>query len=379
MDRMSRRGCGTAIVLFQIMMFSQGFNLQVNMSESSAELPISRYDDHLTDPLIFTRITGIGTATDAGVSTSIATVTKIKISDESVRKIVDGQLHLCPYTSLCDHKPLNTTQGAHPCCSDCDCNPDCHIFESCCPDRLTSLVTKSQFKCITPQWKKPGLSLINVESFMMVSVCLSDYKDNFNKLQCERTIEIGALSDIPTSAPVESRRKKLLFKNKFCAYCNNVSDSDLMAWQPWLKCKSQQNPPPFSSKSLLSSVNETMECNIVYGMNPTFTASFDSCYSDAVTKCNETGLWGKYDYVVDKACNSYTSWYQKKYRNVYCYICNTNRLPDEMECEEEGQTSQAGMMKPPSFATLLNFNRANFNKIQTNCDSGYLWDPYQVI
>lgn len=367
------RGRRTVILtLFSILFTSCSLDIkQMNISEGSMRGTPSFEANNDTLP----NTSFFNSGTDATPETPVLNTTP-EISDASIRRVVDDQMRFCPVTDLCDHKPSKPLEGYQPCCSDCDCDKDCHLFGSCCPDRLTSLVEKFELQCITPQMKKPGMSTVNTAAFMMVSVCHPDHLDDFHKRQCENTIDIDEPSDLPIFAPVESLSNKRLFKNKFCAYCNNVTDSDIMVWVPFLECRNIFNLPTFPSKAFISSVNERVDCNIVYRVPRESTAHLARCVPRAVTRCNESGLWETYDHVIDKACISYTSWYKDRYRNVFCYMCNTNRKPNETECDQE-QGKIVG--KLPSFTTLLDFTEDHSTTPYTTCYSGYLWDPYQVV
>ncbi|KAL5008158.1 hypothetical protein ScPMuIL_013739 [Solemya velum] len=329
----------------------------------------------------------------------------------TIRNIIDQQSQLCPFTPQCRHEPLRTTHGqdtmpvkdtmshevtkSHQdkmshrdtmtgqdrqtsCCSSCSCDIDCITSGTCCPDRFMSIVEKTEIQCITPQWKKRGLSDVNTNSMMMVSACGSYIKNDSYKFRCDKSQDIDLMSDIFILAPVESTRSGQIFKNKYCAYCHSVDDADIETWLPWLECKGGTDLPSFTSMSFLSSLNKTRACNVLYKPAITSRAFIQKCVAGAITTCNETGLWETYDHVVDKACNLFTSWYNKTYRNVFCHICNTNVRPIQNMCDLVAP-KHVPDWEPASFSTLLNFNSFGEGIIpmDSKCTSGYMWDPYQ--
>lgn len=45
-----------------------------------------------------------------------------------------------------------------------------------------------------------------------------------------------------------------------------------------------------------------------------------------IDSCNITGSWQYYDEVIDRACALYESVIFSKYRNIFCFLCNTDQI-----------------------------------------------------
>lgn len=303
--------------------------------------------------------------------------------DEVITRIIHQQLELCPFTPLCHHGPMSSlpphNNNRAPCCSHCSCH-DCTSAGSCCPDLHMDVIEQSEFRCVIPQLKKLVLNKLGIYSIMMVSGCHSDFQNDDYKRRCYESLDIDIRSDLSIMAPVESILTGKLFKNKYCALCNNVDESDTEAWIPWLDCKFGTTLPSLTSESFVSFMSETNECDIVFKPPETSRATIESCPDGAITSCNETGLWEIYDHVIDRGCNSFLSWYNRTYRNVFCYICNANGRPDGDSCHPIDPPQHVPEFAPPLFSKLLDYaDGGKIIPVDSECISGHIWDPYQVM
>ena len=75
-----------------------------------------------------------------------------------------------------------------------------------------------------------------------------------------------------------------------------------------------------------------------------------------VSTCNTTGLWTYYDDKVERACASFTSPVKRRYKNVFCYMCNTGYRPLVVLQDDLSTGFDANIVGRVSFYALLNFD-----------------------
>lgn len=250
------------------------------------------------------------------------------------------------------------------CCKPCSCDPTwCIPRGSCClGDRLPRVdesLSKVLITCVPLRLRHdldPNVS--KSVKYAMYSFCHREYQLSGEILQehkhivdkCENSVNY---EDLDTKVPVTVTGGQYVFKNRYCAYCNYVTEERLVHFQLIIEC-SDEIFVPSGLNTLVSDITRTNSCNLVYRW-PSISdidKSVHVCYSD-IAECNVTGLWVKYDAMMEASCHAYRSRYFQKYANVFCYMCNTGDT-NAPRCS----TTMKKSIPPdvfPSFSTLLKF------------------------
>jgi len=147
--------------------------------------------------------------------------------------------------------------------------------------------------------------------FYMVSRCPHSYDIQHIRESCERGQQVTA--DTFFRLPVNGKRSRILYRNLFCAICNN--DSDVRYWSVEKDVCSDENP---------QSVNQniqTAECGIV------FSYSADMQLRTCKPVIRECAV-GWTDERTAQLCQKYRGTdykylgVDKCYRNSFCANCN---------------------------------------------------------
>ncbi|KAL5009139.1 hypothetical protein ScPMuIL_014720 [Solemya velum] len=269
--------------------------------------------------------------------------------EELSRNVTAFNHHVCS-------SPLSSgdTLGHHSmgitCCQPCETDLGCEIYGTCCPEmavnvQVLPIPTRYEKSCLYAHLRwKPGQ---NGVAFYMINKCPAEYKIGQMMERCE--IEYGNLRpDITNILPVTSLRTNLTYRNAFCAICNNEFVADFLYWETELICNNVNNI--FSgSRDLLMDNIYSKDCNIKF--HPSVMETAILCDPDIISECNKTGQWRTYDRFMDMACHTFQSVFNKKYNNVYCYLCNEEGgLP--ITCDP---TSEEEYPQIFTFSALLNF------------------------
>ena len=247
------------------------------------------------------------------------------ISDPIQRKIVAVQLLYCPSVPLCDNLTWIQSYSArfdhfNGCCNDITYGDECPIHP---------LEVKNSDMCIRPQYLREGQSSVNSPySYIMIDRCSSGFTDSVTGRKCtSRPADIDWF-DLSLFVPVSSVANDIIYKNRYCAFCNNEKLENIVDWKAQLTCNNNRPPlpqPPVTLLKLLHMIKGYTHCNIEF-YDPSSTTSV-LCNWGKYTKCNQTGKWKSYDKLTEHGCNSYTSVYNGEYRNVFCFLCNEDGSP----------------------------------------------------
>ena len=277
-----------------------------------------------------------------------------KFSNELQNDIISVQLRYCPYTDLCtvssliDELPIipnelitegMTSDRFSSCCQNCSCDiKTCYRDQTCCPDiieypsidqlnNVDSGDVMSMLGTVTKdgEVKRSCLSLkfgsFDYDGLYGVEVCPDPDNEYSHKCTRDYTSDIELIMDI---VPCQSRTSFEVYRNRFCAYCNHVSDDDIDFFEPRLQCL---NEPPMEQISDVKRMMhfllaEYTECHIDFMFDP--DAPHQTCRRTRNT-CNVTGEWKSFSSEVEFACRSYKSeitYDTFLYQNMFCIICN---------------------------------------------------------
>ena len=192
----------------------------------------------------------------------------------------------------------------------------------------------------------------------MVTKCHPDYT-NMSVIQLCNNPGLNGLLD--SVIPVILVTNDELFRNKFCVLCNNIElENNIIYWNLHIYA---DRFLIFPQENLLTTVRSNRE-NIFF-TPPKFVTTQQPCYIPPyrISKCNETGLWDKYDEETELACNSFIDPYNRTYKNLFCYKSNNrNETPHGIswysECYEPIYESKTPVfIAPVSRGTILGYEQ----------------------
>ena len=218
--------------------------------------------------------------------------------------------------------------------------------------------------------------------YWMIADCGHSTHDGDIIEKCENTAMVTAIDSIN---PVTDVATGITYKNKFCAQCNGVSDiSYLVNWDFKLGC---DTAPTLPISNIVSQMKE-FNCSIVFKPHVNLQVHYCPFSSYTITRCNETGLWPKYDPLIEAACQAFVDPFNSTYQNYFCYICNVH-IPlnvDELWCSESfraGHASEDFAFEDfaPPFSAILDLNklrRWERNNV-LNCEQNTQFEDYKLV
>ena len=261
------------------------------------------------------------------------------------RDIVSNQLRYCPYTDLCTVSSLLMYNYTYyptkdPCCQRCSCDrKTCFIYQTCCPDIMQypiremlhdnnkQLVDIMGTVAVDGQAKRSCLNLGINSKYMIVGIGSCPDPTSGYSFKCTReyTSDIDILIDI---VPCYGKASLDIYRNRFCAYCNGLSDKDIVFFEPELECTMTPSIEEISDvRQLLNLVlvggaSSWQSCNLKF--KHALDLPVESCISTQ-NRCNMTGHWANYSLEIEMACRSYSSlitYEDTLFENIFCLICN---------------------------------------------------------
>ena len=213
----------------------------------------------------------------------------------------------------------------------CSCNKDCLGKKSCCIDYLwnsneindvskylknftkvtfSDKIVNLSFECrplfaILPKYGQTQKSPF----YYMVSICPKNKNEAYKRL-CENP----ALSNIETNIPVVNKAG-YIFKNSYCAECNNVFDYKIADID--IKCKGQVSSHQIQNFTKLDSVlKELSSCDLSIRHREK---------EECIPFQNECERKSEYY----SLCASFNGILQKKYKNYFCYLCSEDKFKND--------------------------------------------------
>ena len=226
-------------------------------------------------------------------------------ANEIQRNVIEYHMLHCPHTPLCGFKfqniyfdKANFDSACESCLPWCE---NCNATDLCCPDMLDfeNTARKSNTKCIIMSLKTSGSIYETVAK--CPAVFHSDAKD-----PCSGDGDYNTFSDI---LPVTDTTTNVTYRNRQCAICNQVTNDNLLVWQPQLICDKTDAIPPVlkTEKDFIQFANNSKSCDITYFMSDESVEPI-LCLQ-AVSACNVTGNWSVFDPFISMACLLYENIY----------------------------------------------------------------------
>jgi hypothetical protein len=316
--------------------------------------------------------------------------------------LISNQIRFGPGIYLCR---MHASIIDDKCCEDCSYDSEtCMETRSCCPDVLPpnylqytgmdltvfnlSETMNSPMQDSLPEIPTcEPIRMIPTYSeqetgYFMVSTCPwtqdSEFKNN-----CTRVYDIN-FGELINYLPVYNHVTSITYRNVYCALCNNIEPANCEFWKPMVKC-GDHFYSDIKSNFVPSDVKTV--CNIKFEIPGDEAVPLMPCRS-AVSRCNITGYWERYDHNVEAGCLTYRSivvYGGRNYQNIFCLLCNEN-FPAINDCENAAKWSsgviisgQTGYDSLPieelqlgvfSFTGLisrpLDFRGFNYSKVSVN-------------
>ena len=239
--------------------------------------------------------------------------------------IVQHYERYCPNNHLCTKSYGSFPDLQKTCCEKCSCSFSCIFTLSCCPDVLeyTPITLTNNYQCVRRELLDILQSKIISGPSMMISKCPETYTNNTIRKQCEshHPYPLTKAELLDLHVPVTGAEIHTVYRNRFCAECNNYLTTDEDFFSLEIKCNRVTRFSFTSFTDLLSNLPGS-GCNILYAIPVNRITLMVACDAAYITYCNQTGLMVSYDESLDYMCSSFKSIYDATYRNVFCYLCN---------------------------------------------------------
>ncbi|CAG2243745.1 unnamed protein product [Mytilus edulis] len=298
------------------------------------------------------------------------------------KRILEKQLLYCPMVPLCnnltrqDSYPNGTSPDVGSCCFPCSCQKNGILNNEQCPN-ADVMLSAHRKTCIYPQYLTQGRTkIISKHSYYMISTCAPNFYTVSIIQKCTADQRKLDSFDISLYIPVSINSSNLLFKNKYCAICNNHTTNEMIPWSANLTCIFKPFDTISFSRSIMKEIAQSDDCNILF-QSWNMTSEPETCDWGRYTVCNQTGSWKVYDKFIEDACNSYTSVYRAKYRNIFCFLCNSNETL-YMGCDYWDLYDRIKEIPTATFASLISFREEDQRNTYQDCSDNEIFDSYEV-
>ncbi|GAB1603460.1 probable G-protein coupled receptor Mth-like 3 [Argonauta hians] len=223
----------------------------------------------------------------------------------------------------------------------CFCDSTCVVYGDCCVN-YNAGYQSTQYDYGRRQCVKLGKQN---RSVMMVTTCSKSYSRDAKIIQ-------NCVEDTGHPAwgvPVTGAKSSLIYKNMFCAVCND--ESNYTFWNIRLECPKKINT------TRLNKIDQNLDgCRkIMFNLD---NLHEHTCDEKLISKCPR-GSKDK-ENVIKCRDSSYGVIYDKygnMYKNIYCFNCHLKKTEDIICTLYEPLTVDTGETKSLSFIVLINFNQ----------------------
>ena len=251
----------------------------------------------------------------------------------SLYKDICGQEHTCSYRSTTEE---HVEKGVVPLvqCPECECSPSLTGFKPTCPDIAASFYSGCgdiSILSAPPDYK--------VYSTHMIDMCYEGTNSTLQDLCSHLETDLLNSDSYPVQGVFDG--EEYYFRNKFCALCNNVTDTRQM--DLYIRdCDIEAiDVATYSNVDDLFNDLRKSKCNLLFSMGITCQKP------DSISHCNVTGMWDVWNDELNTACEAFNSRFYV-FKNAFCYACNTgishfspsihtctnhNDVAMEMECQ----------------------------------------------
>ena len=214
----------------------------------------------------------------------------------------------------------------------------------------------------------------DVEPVWMISKCdpwfrgLREY--GTIKELCENP---GSGDSIESIVPVVNTTH--VFRNKYCAFCNNANIWTLVKFQMQIQCAEIIQ---VTFKNFLSTIRDK-KCNIFYRAAESSPVVNCSIPGYKINRCNVTGLWQVHNDTIKLACEAFIDPFNSTYQNYFCYLCNSGEIMsrDNWDCPAPLSKIQD---TSPVFSLQLDVDvLANLETGDLGCDATKQFEDYKMV
>ncbi|XP_055875266.1 uncharacterized protein LOC106075073 isoform X4 [Biomphalaria glabrata] len=285
----------------------------------------------------------------------------------------------------------------YPSCFKCDCDPNCFIYDTCCPlvvnnsyieplrHVIDHLPRPDRFQCQTITYNA-------VEStYYVISDCdpyLAAQSTNISDI-VDRCLNPGpkSLDDV---TPYSDMYYGIVFANKFCAMCNgyvinenmtrDAMNNSVRIASPWsiqMSCIHYQNFYHFTEEvEFFLAIANSSECKINF-TNPSTELSPKICKAEVENFTK--GVCQEEDAKTKELCQNLNHRYLRvgEYASIFCYLCDMQDIY-EMNCFEPSWIIDIDKWWPPFVLLLGSLGHLLEESItDQTCNSSLEWQDAQ--
>lgn len=219
----------------------------------------------------------------------------------------------------------------------CRCDHECTYYDDCCENAVTGQTFAEEpaynLACIGASPVATFVPLHEEEAYWMTTSCPEQWPmDGGIARNCTEDVSAPPVTDLDTG---------FVFRNTYCAICNNVSSERTAVWRMKLSCVSTLNIETASVENIVNS------CSVCLFEKPFSEESNPRFCFPHVSSCPSNNLASETDYhlIIDQCLEGPRSLVyaettdsfgsqavQAIYRNEYCAVCNNVSLEAELQC-----------------------------------------------
>ncbi|KAK3590081.1 hypothetical protein CHS0354_041124 [Potamilus streckersoni] len=218
------------------------------------------------------------------------------IPDSIAREASRLHIKYCPFTSLCNFSvDFKSNLFTKDCCVPCSCSSSCEITGNCCPDyqsgkyfgniRRDNYQGNCQHAALVDESQ---ISLPGDRYYFFISEC--PFRSNELEINaCVRPKRPTALEGFLDIIPVTDKSKRINYKTRHRATCNNISARNLTYRRVVLQCTIDVSSEAQNLNTIMQFIDGD-QCNLLYNPEDDVGHKTTVC-TPMVTKCNLTGKW----------------------------------------------------------------------------------------
>ena len=211
-------------------------------------------------------------------------------------------VNLAQSQNLCSESECEANLTSPLLQANCKCDNDCELYSDCCLNYTPTSPTQPSYlhellecQAIYQLHSSPGV--------LMVSRCQSE----MNNSQC---------SNQSLFLPVTDPRSNMTFRNIYCALCNNISQEEVVLWQPQFSCHDINAVSSLTTYDAVQNKCDlvTISTDLSIPQIRTCVPHISTCPNTSNPQLEHNCTSGQFDLVID--------YYEDVYRNHYCAQCN---------------------------------------------------------
>ncbi|XP_035658939.1 uncharacterized protein LOC118404086 [Branchiostoma floridae] len=260
----------------------------------------------------------------------------------------------------------------------CNCDKNCRVFGDCCKDfeercsdiaQMTPDHPDKKWKCVPDFYQGT--------SYWLVADCPDDWTDDVTRQQCLKQVDLFNPSELADRMPVKNVRTTVSYRNIFCAFCNNVSLSEVEPWESTVRCTGLINS---------STHHTTPSTQLYHTIVDNHTECLGISNLEFLDQYGKQCLYHEFDSsnvnCDESSCRSYKLFMRglyKSYKNVHCALCeglspaaSTKLIP----CPFATSNVHGCFPNCISLTNLFNFGDDNDEDNPTHCPPNSVYDPF---